>query len=174
MDFASTHIHVAPEDRSWNLSEVKRISRGILMTRDALSKVIRETPCTREWATMNRPDVPSSMMYIANACRKIEEIKTIDDIVTNMSPARTLTWNLRPLLDARGTIEFRRPPQSSNAKAARFWITVALSLIVFFLDQDDNTFAKCNEGVANNGKISPFMLKHFVWKTAGELGLPLR
>jgi hypothetical protein len=57
-------------------------------------------------------------------------------LVQLVSPTRYLAWNFQPLLDSRGTIEFRRPYQSLGYSHAVHWVTITLGLFSMFLRLD--------------------------------------
>lgn len=58
---------------------------------------------------------------------------SLNDIVEVVSPDRYRAWNFRPLLDARGTIEFRRPYQTLSRDGAQHWVAFTLGLFAAFL-----------------------------------------
>jgi hypothetical protein len=148
MDYGSTHIHVAPKDRDWTLFEVRKLARGIISLAEAVSVALPETRRIQQYAKMNGQDSWFSFSGRTKALFTLESIPVqvdgsneLQELINFMSPTRELAWNFQPLGDpTKGTIEFRRAPQSKSAKEALHWISVTLAMVASCLEEDDEVF----------------------------------
>ena len=121
---AGTHVHVAPLGRSWTLAEIRQISKGIVAWREPLS-VLMERQRDR-YATWN------TWSYLSSVSNDVDAL-SMNDLVQKISPTRYHAWNLRPLEDVRGTIEFRRPYQTLSLEGAQHWVATTLGLFAAFI-----------------------------------------
>ncbi|KAF1831788.1 hypothetical protein BDW02DRAFT_581773 [Decorospora gaudefroyi] len=114
---AGTHVHVAPVGRNWTLAEIRQISKGVIAWAAPLRELMDRNRGT--YAVWN--DWDGSVDALA-----------LNDLVNSMSPNRYCAWNFRPLVDSRGTIEFRRPYQTLSVRDANHWVTATLCLFATF------------------------------------------
>jgi len=131
---ASTHIHVGPVGRPWSRAEIVSIGEGINLISDIIPVLPRlaDTERTANWAKKNPQGA-------------FNDSSTIRSVVQSLCPDRNVAWNLRPMFDepdrpVKGTIEFRRPPQSRSAGEAKLCITITLCLVVLFLEKNELVF----------------------------------
>ncbi|OAL53598.1 hypothetical protein IQ07DRAFT_667614 [Pyrenochaeta sp. DS3sAY3a] len=161
---ASTHIHVAPVGRPWSQAEIVSIGKGINLISDIIPTFPRlaETERTAKWAKVN----PQAAFNNSS---------TIRSVVQALCPDRSVAWNLRPMFNepehpAKGTIEFRRPPQSRSADEAKRCITITMCLVVLFLEENELVTTIGGEAASSSDR-KLLLLYNLIDRTARRFGL---
>ena len=131
MSWTGTHIHVSPVDGLWTQAQIVSIGEGV----NLVSGII---PLLPRWANTER----TAKFAMKNPQGVFNNTSTIRSVVRSLCPTRDVAWNLRPIFDepdkpAKGTIEFRRLPQSRSAGEAKLCITITLCLVVLSFKKNE-------------------------------------
>lgn len=160
---ASTHIHVAPVGRPWSQAEIVSIGKGINLISDIIPALPRlaDSEMTAQWAKINPQGA-------------VNDSSPILSVVQSLCPDRNVAWNLRPMFNepehpAKGTIEFRRPPQSRSAHEAKLCIIITLCLVVLFLEKNE-LVATIGSEAASSSDRKLLLLYNLIDRTAERFG----
>ena len=66
----------------------------------------------------------------------IDSAENLHTLIDRVAPERCAAWNFQSLRSQCGTIEFRRPPQSTSAAESIHWICLSLTFVIWALTAD--------------------------------------
>lgn len=126
-----THIHISPIG-GFDQEQVRSFACFLTCSSDRISEDIPLERRKSEHAVPNFQIRPRPSLNALQAGMSTEHLvdvmmPTEEDMRRVESADRKyVAWNFLPLLDPKGTIEFRQPPHARNVEEALHWVTVTL------------------------------------------------
>ncbi len=130
-----THVHVSPLD-GFTADHVTQIARFLIQCRDSINNSIPGHRLNAQHTLPNflvRPVPPLDSLGFGVSLEHVVDLmmpRNEDLGRIGFGERRFVAWNFFPLLDSRGTIEFRQPPHVTTVKEAEKWIYWAVTLCV--------------------------------------------
>lgn len=89
----------------------------------------------------------------------IDSHENVLSLVMNVSAIREVSWNFRPMLDGRETVERRLPPQVDSLESALYWIAITHAFVHHCIHHDFDkdeaypaTLAQLQEAIQSYGQ----------------------
>ena len=147
----STHVHVSPYDGRYTAGQLQKICEALCYFDNAITKVMPAERKDNPWTTSNvagrSPSVNEklkraytlvpahSWAYIFKLLDKTTP-KHVHDMLSGGWRSRYCSWNFENVMEACGTIEFRRPPGADSPDRSIHWTAFTLGFVARALATD--------------------------------------
>ncbi len=155
-DSCATHIHVSL-DPNYDLTDLKRLAVSIIHFEPAFEALIPKARkgnpyCKSNW--LDSPRLGRAGLSRSQSIAEIERKVDVCDVKETIQSChdKFFAWNFDSL-NEHNTIEFRKPPASSNADEALSWAELALNFIQ----------AALSHGTSRRLKRIPSTIKGLRW-----------
>jgi hypothetical protein len=152
---AATHVHAKVANDAFTLEQVKALAVGTVFFSSAICDIFPSNKMFDTWAKSNEEAFPNETLF--TMVEKLRDAKDIPSVVQLISPFREVAVNFQPLLDPRGTVEFRRATGVKSAEQCLQVVAFTLRLIYVCLFAGQAGFRECNL-TAVTGRPSKFEL----------------